>query len=311
MRAAVVEALGSGPVLRDRAVPSVPPGSSLVRIAAACLAHVDRSVASGTFRASPPVPYVPATDASGWVEQSGSLPAGTFVWLRGGGLGVERDGVCAEYAVVPDVTLHPAAEGTDPVIAACFFSPSTSAHTAVTVLGRVAAGERVLVTGAAGAVGSLAVQLALREGARVVGSVRSAARARDVPAGAQVVDDVPDSSVDLLIDTVGGARLPDRLRAVRPGGRAVLIGYTAGTRVTFELPDLMFHDVQLLPLNMIRRAPEAFAVADDLLRDLSVGTLRLATTVRDLTELDSAWADLGAGRVRGRLVLRMDGQSRP
>ena len=283
------------------------PGETLVRMAAAGLAHLDRSVAEGSLGVHPPLPYVPSTDGSGWVVESEVHPAGAFVWIRGGGLGVERDGVAGEYAVVPDLAAHLAPPRTDPLLAACFFSPATSAATALFELGSWRREDRLLVSGGAGAVGSLVVQLAVAAGGtEVIASVRSAERTGDVPAGARpVVGDPDGEQVDLLVDTIGGPALAGRLRAVRPGGRAVLVGYTAGTTVELDLPALMRHDVTLLPLNMIRRAPAAFRLADELLPRLSRGELRLGITPYDLADVETVWANLAARRVHGRAVLRI------
>jgi NADPH2:quinone reductase len=286
------------------------PGETLLRVAGACLAHVDRSVAAGSLGGTPPLPYVPCTDGAGWVVGSGTHPPGALVWVRGAGVGVARDGVAAELAVVPDDAVHPAPADADPLLAACFFSPATSAATALGDLGRLQAGERVLVTGAAGAVGSLTVQLALAAGAEVVACVRTPARAARVPAGAEVVVGEPGPvGADLLVDTVGGPGLAGRLSAVRPGGRAVLVGYTAGTTAQLDLPALLRGDVALLPLNMIRRAPRAFTLAGDLLARLTAGELHLAVTAYDLADAATAWADLAAGRVDGRAVLVPGGRS--
>ncbi len=304
MRALRIARVGGAPEPAEVPEPRPGPGETLLRVAGACLAHVDRSIAAGSLGGTPPLPYVPCTDGAGWVVESAVAPAGALVWVRGAGVGVARDGVAAELAVVPDEAVHPAPAGADPLLAACFFSPATSAATALGDLGQLRAGERVLVTGAAGAVGSLTVQLALAAGAEVVACVRTPERAAGVPAGAEVVVGEPGpGAADLLVDTVGGPGLPGRLAAVRPGGRAVLVGYTAGTSVQLDLPALMRADVALLPLNMIRRAPRAFALAGDLLARLTAGELRLAVTPYDLADAATAWADLAAGRVDGRAVL--------
>ncbi|MGY1608376.1 quinone oxidoreductase family protein [Geodermatophilus sp. SYSU D00700] len=310
MRALRVSAVGGTPQLEEVPEPVPGPGETLLRIAGACLAHVDRSIAAGSLGGTPPLPYVPCTDGAGWVVSSSAHPPGALVWVRGAGVGVTRDGVAAELAVVPDAAVHAMPDGADPLLAACFFSPATSAATALADLGRLQAGERVLVTGAAGAVGSLTVQLALAAGAEVVACVRTRARAAGVPDGAEVVVGEPGPvGADLLVDTVGGPGLAGRLSAVRPGGRAVLVGYTAGTTVQLDLPALLRADVALLPLNMIRRAPEAFARAGDLLARLAAGELHLAVTRYDLADAAAAWADLGAGRVDGRAVLVPAGRS--
>jgi NADPH:quinone reductase-like Zn-dependent oxidoreductase len=125
-----------------------------------------------------------------------------------------------------------------------------------------------------------------------------------LPEGVEVAGgDGPAEPVDALVDTVGGELLPRRLHAVRPGGRAVLVGYTAGERVSIELPELMVADVALLPLNMMRfRVPREVAVG--LVDEFAAGRLALATDVIGLDRLDGAIERLRAGRATGRVVLR-------
>jgi hypothetical protein len=83
----------------------------------------------------------------------------------------------------------------------------------------------------------------------------------------------------------------------------VLVGYTAGERVCFELPTLMVLDVELLPLKKKRRrVPREVALA--LLEDFAAGTLVLATDVVGLEGLDAAVERLREGRAKGRVVLR-------
>ncbi|MDX6742401.1 quinone oxidoreductase family protein [Actinocorallia sp. A-T 12471] len=307
MRGLLVRRFGAPPEPSEGLTePERAPGSSLVRMAAVTLGHLDRSVASGTFPRHPEPPYVPCGDGAGHIVESDAFPEGTLVWIRGAGLGVDRDGLAAELVAVPDEALHPAPDGTDPALAACFFSPATSAHLAVHELAGVGAGSRVLVTGAAGAVGSLAVQLARRAGAEVTGLVSRPERAALVPEGTRVLHgDADDGPYDVLIETVGGPGLATRLDAVAPGGVAVVVGYTAGTKLELDLPSRCVHDVDLRFLNMIRRAPQAFALADGLLADLSGGGLSLRVDRRPLADAAAAWADLAAGRARGRVVLEL------
>lgn len=304
MLALHVTAYGRPPVaVKDAPRPSPSPGSTLVRMSAVALGHLDRTVASGTFPAAPAPPYIPCGDGAGRVVESESFPAGALVWIRGGGLGVTRGGVAAQYALVPDAACHLAPPGADELLAACFFSPATSAHVAVHDLGRVQAGTRVLVSGAAGAVGSLAVQLALAAGARVDAMVSKPERAMLVPQGARVTSGA--GPYDLFIDTVGGPALSERLDLVAAGGRAVLLGYTQGSRVELDLPRRMAHDVELLFLNMQRRAPQAFGVAGELLTRLSRGDLRLNLSCYPLEQAGLAWQALADGSAAGRVVLQL------
>ncbi|MCG7204775.1 zinc-binding dehydrogenase [Streptomyces arenae] len=115
----------------------------------------------------------------------------------------------------------------------------------------------VLVTGASGAVGAVAVQLAARAGAEVVGAVGRPAKLPHVPgvAKALLASDLSEEAIggkaDVLIDTVGGQILRNALTLVRPRGRAALLGYTAGRELTLDLADF-----SLLPVNMINRSAE-------------------------------------------------------
>ncbi|MDQ4133344.1 MAG: zinc-binding dehydrogenase, partial [Actinomycetota bacterium] len=232
----------------------------------------------------------------------------------GGGVGLRRDGTWAEQVTVPDHALEPIPAGVDPAVAASFSVPGSAAFTALHHVGRLQPGERVAVTGAAGAVGSIAVQLARRAGAAAVfGVVSRAAKAVYVPASATVVvghgPDVVESlkdetdGIDLLVDTVGGPDLPELLAAMSPGGRVVLVGYTAGPAVTFDLPALLERDVSLLPLNLFRRPDRTRQAAATVLGLLGDGEIQLPLTRFFLDDVPSAVESLANGDTVGRVVL--------
>jgi NADPH2:quinone reductase len=311
MRAARVHAWGADPAIDDVPDPGAVAGESVVAVAAAAIAHIDLTVASGEFAHRPPLPYVPGTEGAGTVAASARFAAGTPVRIRGEGVGLWRDGTCAALAAVPDRALFAVPADTDLRLAAAFFSPCLTAHVALNDVAGLGAGERVLVTGASGAVASVAVQLALRAGADVVAMSRTPERARGaLPAGAAVVApdelDPAGERFDLLVDTVGGALLPGLvLRCVRPGGRAVLVGYAAGEEATFALPMLMAADVRLLPMNLIRRGAGREREAGELLRALTDGDLTLATTVVGLDDLASGLAMIRDGTAAGRVVVAL------
>jgi NADPH:quinone reductase-like Zn-dependent oxidoreductase len=309
MRAARVHAWGADPAVDDAPEPEAGAGETLVAVAAAAIAHIDLTVASGEFAHRPPLPYVPGTEGAGMVVASARFGPGTSVRIRGEGVGLWRDGTCAALAAVPDGALFAVPAEADLRLAAAFLSPCLTAHVALHDVGGLAPGERVLVTGASGAVASVAVQLALRAGAEVVAVSRDPERARGaLPAGAAVVApddlDAAGAPFDLLLDTVGGPLLPGLvLRRVRPGGRAVLVGYAAGEEATFALPLLMAADVRLLPMNLIRRGAGRERAAGELLAALTRGDLTLATTVVGLDELPSALAMIRDGTAAGRVVV--------
>ncbi|MDF2751758.1 MAG: hypothetical protein K0S82_140 [Gaiellaceae bacterium] len=310
MRAITIEEIGAPPRLADLPEPAAGQDETLIEIEAASVGHLDLTVAAGEFPFRPPAPYVPGTDGAGRVLASGSFETGTRVWIRGGGVGLLRNGCWAERVVVPDSSVHPLTEDLPPALAATFFVPASTAHLAVHAVGRLSRGERVAVRGAAGAVGALAVQIALAAGAgEVIAIVRSAAQAarvparaptRVAPASAELVK-LAGADCDLVIDTVGGPDLAALLPALRPGGRIVLVGYVGGVVAELPLTLLIGQDVQLLPVNGLRHEVRAFTdVAPGLLRDLARGELDLPVRTHPFTALDRALEDVrsgGGGRV--------------
>ena len=166
----------------------------------------------------------------------------------------------------------------------------------------MAAGERVLVTGASGGVGLAAVQLALLRGAEVVGQC-SAAKAgvvRDM--GAQVIDraEVPQArSFDVVIDVVGGAGWQDRLEALRPGGRYATSGAVGGPLVQGDLRTIYLNDLTIH--GATHQPREVFA---GLVALINAARLRpVVSKTYPLREIAAAQADLAAGRYPGKLVL--------
>lgn len=278
MIAARIHAWGAPPQLDEIPQPVRQPGHSLVAVAAAALARLDIAVAAGTFAQLPPLPYIMGVDGAGMVLESESYPAGTRVRIRGGGVGTGRDGTCAERISVPDEALYPIAANVDYCTAATFFSPCATAYAAVTLIGRLQPGETVAVAGAAGAVGRMVVQLAAAGGAaRILGieadrehaaQVLPAAEPRWGPESLRAAD-----RTDLLVDMSGGQQLADLVASMRPGGRAVLVGYAAGTEVTLNLPVLLAADVRLLPMNLIRWASKLDGAADELLARIAASEL--------------------------------------
>ena len=310
MRALRVHAFGEPPRLERVPVPEPGPEDVLVELAAGVVSHHDLTVAGGDFPVRPSLPYVPGIEGAGRVVRAGAevdadrVAAGMRVRVFGGGLGATRPGTWAEYATVTARAARPIPDALETALAAACGSVAATAWAAVMGLGALRPGERIGVTGASGAVGSLALQLAALEGAEtLVAWLRSPDKAPFLPANAETA--APGDAVepvDLLVDTVGGFLLAEHLRSVRPGGRAVLVGYTAGTEIRLSLPDLMAADVALLPLNMMRRRlPKG--VEGDLLEGFAAGRLRLAVETVSPAEVDDAIGRIQRGAVSGRVVL--------
>jgi NADPH2:quinone reductase len=264
-----------------------------VRMEAATVGHIDRTVWRGSFLRHPPLPYTPGVEAAGVVIASELYGIGQRVWLRGSGLGTLFDGTWCERVDAPDEALGLLPDGVPMALGAAFFSPCTSAWVALHDVAKLQAGEHVLVTGASGAVGSLVMQLA--------GNLGCAVTAVDPNAEAP-----PIGSADLLIDTVGGDVLAKVLPAVRPGGRAVLIGYTAGPTLQLDIAHFLQRDVALLPLNMFRRESAGRAAAPELLARLSDGRLHLNVETFALGDAARALDWIAQRGHRGRAVLVPD-----
>ena len=200
------------------------PGEALVRVHAAAITRnelqwpVDR------------LPAIPSYELAGVVEEAGAGVAGV-----GPGDDVfaltpfDRDGVAADYAVVPADVLAARPQSLNRAESAAIPMPTLTAWQALFDHGRLAAGERVLIHGAAGAVGGLAVQLARTRDAYVIGSARAADLGLVRELGAQEAVDAATSfedamePVDLVFDTVGGERLRRSRAVLRPGGRLVSV----------------------------------------------------------------------------------------
>ena len=286
--------------------PAAQPAARWCAWQATTASHLDRSIAGGGFLRHPPLPYVPGVEAAGTVLQSDLLRSALRVWLRGAGLGTVEDGTWRETISAPDAAIGLLPEAIAMPLGAAFFSPCTAAWVALFGVGALQAGERVLVSGASGAVGSIAVQLA-RAGARVAAWSRM--QRRPAAAGWRRRCRRLERSrrrADLLIDAVGGPPLAALLARLVPGGRAVLVGYTAGRKFELDLAELMQRDLRLLPLNMLRREAEARAAAPELLSRLADGRLQLALRTFALSQAAEAMAWIAERGHRGRAVLMPD-----
>jgi NADPH:quinone reductase-like Zn-dependent oxidoreductase len=313
MRAARLHQFGTSPVIDDIDIPTRESGQTLVRIDAAALGHLDITVASGNFGVKPNLPHIGGTDGAATVIESDTYEAGTRLLVRGGGVGLFKNGCWAEYLVAADKAFTPFDPALSPAVAATFFLPSTTGYVAVNDIAAVAPGERVVVAGASGAVGSMAAQFALLAGAsEVIGVVPREDQAALLPEGVRPVVGQGDElagvvgsepSVDAVIDTLGGDGLPHLLASVVPGGRAALIGYTLGKSLTLDLPNWLLSDVRILPVNMIRKTARQAELAPEMIRLLIEGKISVAVQEFPLDDIATALQLMGEGKVAGRAVV--------
>ncbi|TDO48044.1 NADPH2:quinone reductase [Kribbella sp. VKM Ac-2527] len=315
MRAIRFHEWGADPVVEEVPAPLVKEGETLVRVEAAAVSHLDLTVASGTFDFKPQLPYVGGVEGCGIVVSSDVHEPGTRVVLRGGGLGLLRDGTWAGF-VATRKAASPLPAELSPEVGATYFVPTTTAYVALHDIGRLGAwpgveDEVVVVAGAAGAVGSVVAQLAVRAGCVVVGVV-DPTQVDLLPAGVEPVligDDeraaelLKERPATLLVDTLGGQAVAQRARWVRPGGRAVVVGYVAGKELGLDVPSWLLDDVALLPVNMIRREAAAREYAPLLAELLAKGELTLEVQSFAMDDAPKALHLLATGGLRGRAVI--------
>lgn len=306
MRALVADPTASPPLsLAEVPEPAPGPGELLLDMEAA-------SVNRGEIRtaAKQPPGTVIGWDVAGTVAALGEGVT-TFdvgervVTLSPGG------GSFAERVVVP-------AEWTAPLPSACDFVPAATLPVAgVTAAGtlrlaRTHAGDRVLVTGAAGGVGQFTLQLALQAKASVTGQAASEERAAAVRAtGAEALvhpgDGSPvDGEFDVVLDGIGGPMLGPLLDATARNGRVVVYGNSADAESTFRVETFYSKGVTIYGFRVFTSVPPAQAVKDMATLADQVASGALSVKVQATAPLADALpliADLYARKVTGKVVI--------
>jgi len=192
----------------------------------------------GEYQLKPPLPFVPGSEVAGVVR---SAPAGAQVNAGERVAAFCGLGGFAETAVAPEFFTFALAPALDFAQGAGLILNYHTAYFALALRGRIKEGETVLVHGAAGGVGTAALQVARGLGARTIAVVSNEAKQQVAEqAGADEVVLLGDSwkdevkarsggGVDIVLDPVGGDRFTDSLRSLREGGRMVVVGFTGGS----------------------------------------------------------------------------------
>ncbi|HEU4947460.1 MAG TPA: zinc-binding alcohol dehydrogenase family protein [Kribbella sp.] len=282
-RGTVLRSYGPGQPLKAEQTEFVAgPGETLIEMQVAAVSQLDRTVLAGKFAQQHQPPFVPGSEGAGVVTSSAVHPAGTRAVIRGGGVGVSRSGTWGTLAVVPDGSVHPVPDDLELTAAAGMLAPALTAHTAVRRVAGLVEGEVVVVTGVTGLLGRLAAAIARSAGAmRVIGLVLPGEPVELVEGLVdQVVrvDELGQPGRDLpwcnaVIDTVGGPITSGVMGHISPGGRLVVLGYTAGEFATLDLHQLIGRDLRVLPVNMQRTSIDAATVAQ-VLADIATAPLR-------------------------------------
>ena len=323
MRAAVCRSYGPPEVVQLEDLPAPPFGARQVRVrvGAAAVNFPDVLIVADKYQISASMPFVPGSEFAGVVEAVGDDVSEVAVGDRVFGTGLV--GAFAEEVVAGADAVTPIPSGVDDRSAAAFGVGHRTAYHVLRSVGRVQAGDELVVLGAGGGVGLAAVQLGAILGASVT-AVASSADKLEVAAsqGARTLidhrsgdlrqalrDAVPDG-VDVVVDPVGGDLAEPALRALRWGGRFVTVGYASGVIPRIPLNLVLLKGIQVVGFEflgfMTRAADEARRNEEELMELLASGkvTPHIGATF-PLDEVAAALRYVADGRAIGKVVLEI------
>ncbi|HUI04782.1 MAG TPA: zinc-binding dehydrogenase [Acidimicrobiales bacterium] len=294
--------------------PDPVPGDTelVVAVRAAGINAADRMQQLGLYPAPPgSPPDVPGLELAGEVVAAGARTTRFGVGDRV--MAVVGGGAQAELAAVDEAGAMAVPEGVDWPAAGGFPEAYSTAHDALFTQCGLQVGERVLVTGAAGGVGSAALQLALAAGAHCVASVRDRRR-HDALAALGATVAVPEEALglgpfDVVLELVGGSSLPGVIGAMRTGGRVAVIGLGGGARAEVDLGALMHRRVRISASTLRARslhdkAAVARAVEHHVVPLLAAGRVRvLVEAALDMARAAEAYARFAQTGKLGKIVL--------
>lgn len=287
---------------------------------AAGLNFLDVLACRGQYPNQPTPPFPIGVELAGEVTDGGdqtSLSPGTRVV----GIAPLPLGALATHVTLPAWLVHPVPAGIEPMIAAALPVNYQTAHFALHRLGRLRAGETLLVQAAAGGVGTATIQLATAAGATVIalaGSDEKAERCRGLGATLAFDSHRPDllrvvleatdgRGADVVVDSVGGAAFEDSLALTAFEGRIVVVGFSSGIVPELGVDRLLARNVTISALSWgehyPRRAPELVAgVYEDLFAMLAAGMIAPHVETVPFDRVPVALDRLAGRRTTGKLV---------
>jgi NADPH:quinone reductase len=298
--------------IREHPDPIPGTGELLVRVRGAGLNGADLHQVRGGYPAPPgSPPDIPGLDLAG--EVAGTGPGVTRFSTGDRVMAVVGGGGQAELALVHERLAMPVPDALSWPEAGGFPEVFTTAHDALFTQCGLQLGERLLVHGAAGGVGSAAVQLAAAAGALVTATVRNPAHHRAVAElGAERVvapGEPLEGPFDVILELVGAPNFPADLEALASGGRISIIGVGAGARVELNLGMLMTRRARLLG-SMLRSRPleqkadAARLVEAHVLPAVAAGRVRVPVAATyPLDQAEQAYERFRAGGKLGKVVL--------
>lgn len=303
-------------------LPTPQPGAGevLIEIQAASLNFPDLLIVQNKYQMKPPLPFVPGSEYAGVVRAVGEGVKGlqvgqTVACLSGtGGFGT--------HTLAPAKLCMPLPDGFPAVDAAAFIMTYATSHHALTDRGQLQAGETVLILGAAGGVGTAAIQIAKAAGAKVIAAASTAEKCALCTAqGADATINYGTENLrdaiktltdgkgpDVIYDPVGGELAEPGFRSIAWRGRYLVIGFASGPIPALPLNLPLLKGASLVGVfwgDFARREPQANAtMMTELARWYGEGKVKpVIDRTMPMAELKAAYARMGSRAVMGKLVM--------
>lgn len=305
---------------KELPTPQPQAGQVLIEIKAASLNFPDLLIVQNKYQMKPPLPFVPGSEYAGVVQAVGEgvthLKVGQHVACLAG------TGGFGTHTLAPAAQCLPLPEKFAFVDAAAFIMTYATSHHALLDRGQLKAGETVLVLGAAGGVGTAAVQIAKAVGAKVIAAASSddkCALCKGIGADATInyaTENLRDAikaltggkGPDVIYDPVGGDFTEAAFRSIAWRGRYLVVGFAAGPipALPLNLPLLKVASIVGVFLGEFsRREPKAYgAMMTELVQWYLQGRIKpVIDRTMPMAELKAAYAHMGSRSVMGKLVM--------
>ena len=305
---------------KELPTPQPGPGEVLLEIQAASLNFPDLLIVQNKYQMKPPLPFVPGSEYAGVVRAVGEgvthLKVGQSVACLSG------TGGFGTHTLAPAKLCMPLPPGFPAVDAAAFIMTYATSHHALIDRGQLKAGETVLVLGAAGGVGTAAIQISKAAGAKVIAAASTdekCALCKELGADATINysrDNLRDAlktltegkGPDVVYDPVGGEFAEPAFRSIAWRGRYLIIGFAGGPIPALPLNLPLLKGASLVGVfwgDFARREPQAnAAMMAELAQWYGQGKIKpVIDRTMPMSELKAAYAHMGSRSVKGKLVM--------
>jgi NADPH2:quinone reductase len=305
---------------KELPTPAPGPGEVLVEIKAASLNFPDLLIVQNKYQMKPALPFVPGSEYAGIVQAVGDgvrhLSVGQHIACLSG------TGGFATHTIAKAAMCMPLPDGFPFVDAAAFIMIYATSHHALIDRAALKAGETVLVLGAAGGVGTSAIQIAKVAGARVIAAASTDEKlALCTKLGADATINYQRENLreaikaltdgkgpDVIYDPVGGDFAEPAFRSIAWRGRYLVVGFAAGPIPSLPLNLALLKGASIVGVfwgDLARREPKAnAAMMEELARWYGAGKIKpVIDRTMPMAELKAAYAHMGSRSVMGKLVM--------